>query len=557
MRTIVFGLFLGLLVQGFSTRVEGLQTVTGSAQPGQSVLLLGEPTVASTSNVIQKFFPAQKHSSNPVMRRTEKWEGVGPYLWGSRLMQDQENGELRMWYITYDYRGNFYRWGYATSSDAVHWTKPDLGLEKFEGSLAKNLLPLGPHPEKGTRTVARDPRPETPSHRRYLGVRFTYEGEFISFSPDGLAWLEYPLNPPWHVPSDIIHVMWDERRNCFTAYYKLWEVSGTLLDGSKSGEPFLAYMPTFDTTNHNDGTTSFGGPMVHFQTNGSAQVKRTNFVLRSANQGKDDGGGTSLSGAWVAKRVQAWAESNDGIHWKNEQLILRADKNDPPTSNIQFMFVTQQGSYYIGFLTMHDEAGHFRIQLAWSGDGLRWNRPWRETWLDVGREGSFDSGMVLGPADPIFWKKETWFPYGGFPIRHDSTRQDWQSAIGMAVTRLDGYAAWEANEEVGEIVTQPFHCEGGQLFINAEAKKGSVLVEVMDKQGKAMDRFELGACRSITGDTLEEGNGWVQWKKEKDLGRLKGKEIQLRFRLKNARLYSYRFADDSSVDVPTPRATTH
>ena len=103
----------------------------------------------------------------------------------------------------------------------------------------RNLLPLGPHPEKGTRSIARDPRPETPPERRYLGVRFTYDGELVSFSPDGLKWVEHPKNPVWHVPSDIIHVMWDDRRNAFVAYYKLWELAGTeiLPDGQGAAVP--------------------------------------------------------------------------------------------------------------------------------------------------------------------------------------------------------------------------------------------------------------------------------------------------------------------------------
>ena len=193
---------------------------------GESVLLLGEHTVASTSNLTQRLTPAGRHPANPVMGPTEPWEGVGPYVWGNRLMQDSATGLFRLWYIAYDYAGNHYRWGYATSPDGVAWTKPALGVERFGGAAATNLLPLGPHPEKGTRSIARDPRPETPPERRYLGVRFTYEGEYVSFSPDGVAWQEHPQSPSWHVPSDIIHVMWDERRGGFAAYFKLWELAG-------------------------------------------------------------------------------------------------------------------------------------------------------------------------------------------------------------------------------------------------------------------------------------------------------------------------------------------
>ena len=528
-----------------------------AGQPGESVLLLGEPTVARTKNLTQKFYPARKHSANPVMRRTEKWEGVGPYLWGSRLMQDETTGELRMWYIAYDYAGNFYRWGYATSKDALHWTKPDLGVEKFGDAPATNLLPLGPHPEKGTRSIARDPRPETPADRRYLGVRFTYDGEFVAFSPDGIKWKEHPLSPSWFVPSDIIHVMWDEQRNRFTAYYKLWELAGTEVTASGEVKPFLAYMPTFTNTKLPDGRESFDGPIIHFKPNAAAEVKTQKFVLRAANQGKDDGGGTSLSGAWTAKRVQAWAESDNGIHWRNEQLVLRADKQDPPTANIQFMHVIQHGGYYIGFITMHDEAGHFRTQLTWSGDGLKWNRPWREPWLDIGTGEDFDRGMVTGPVDPIFWEKEMWFPYGGFPIRHDTQETDWISAIGIATLRVDGFAAWEAGAESGELVTQPFGCNGDRLFVNAEAQDGFLHVEVLDENGNLLEGFEASSCSVVTTDTLaKENDGWIRWTKEADLRRVQGKQIQLRFTLQNARLYSFRVADEKSMKRPVPRATT-
>jgi hypothetical protein len=525
-------------------------------KPDESVLLLDDHTVAATTNLTQQFFPASKHPANPVMKRTEKWEGVGPYVWGNRLMQDEKTGDLRLWYIAYDFAGNFYRWGYATSKDAVTWTKPNLGVEQYAGALATNCLPLGAHPEKGTRTIARDPRPQTPPERRYLGVRFTYEGEYISFSPDGIAWKEHPLSPSWFVPSDMIHVMWDAKRNRFTAYFKVWELKGTEITASGEERPFIAHMPTFTDTKLPDRKTSFEGPVIHFRPPAAAEVKKEKFVLRAANQGKDDGGGTSLSGAWSAKRVQTWAESEDGLHWSNEQVVLRADEKDPPTSNIQYMFVMPYGGYYLAFLTLHDEAGFFRIQLAWSADGVHWKREWRKPWLDVGPEGAFDMGMVLGPADPVFWKREMWFPYGGFPIHHDSPDQTWQSAIGLATTRLDGFSAWRAGSEEGKLTTQPLRCDGDRLFVNADASHGSLAVEVLDENGKVIDGFGAEKCRSIKADTLADGaDGWVKWNDSGDLKSLQGKTIQLRFIAKGADLFSFRIGDEKHVDLPVPRAT--
>lgn len=532
---------------------------------GESVLLLGDRTVAGTSQLTQRWIPAAKHPANPLIRRTEAWEGVGPYIWGNRLMQDPQTGELRLWYIAYDFTGNFYRWGYAASSDGLKWDKPNLGVEQYVGMPATNCLPLGPHPEKGTRTIARDPRPETPTERRYLGVRFTYDGEFVSFSPDGIVWEESPLNPVWHVPSDMIHVMWDGNRRKFIAFYKVWELVGRELKpgGPAEGVPFVAHMPTFTPKELGNGTTEFEGPCITFRAPAAAEVASRKFVLRSKGQGADDGGGTSLSGAWNAKRVQAFAESVDGIHWTNEQVVLRADEQDPPTANIQYLFVIPYGGYYLGFVTMHDEAGYFRIQLAYSSDGLTWHRPTREPWLDVGGADAFDRGMVLGPADPILWQREMWFLYGGFPIRHDTKETDWQSAIGMAVARLDGFAAWEAGDEAGELLTQSFICEGDRLFVNAEAQKGSLAVAVLNEHGAAIEGFTAEECQPVTADTLAEGTqdslpsaGWIRWKSQPDLRRLRGRPIQLRFQLKNAKLYSFRIADEATINLPVPRAIT-
>jgi hypothetical protein len=322
------------------------------------------------------------------------------------------------------------------------------------------------------------------------------------------------------------------------------------------GAPFTAHMPTFTPKILGNGTTEFDGPCITFHPPGAATVKNRKFILRSAHQSADDGGGTSLSGDWNAKRVQAFAESADGIHWSNEQVVLRADEKDSPTANIQYFFVIAYGGYYVGFPTVHDENGLFRIQLAFSLDGIKWQRPSRDTWLDVGPKGSFDHGMVLGPADPVIREREMWFPYGGFPIRHDSKDTNWESAIGLATMRLDGFAAWEAANETGELVTQPFQCNGNRLFVNTDAQGGVIRVEVLDERGAPIGGFKSEECQAVSADTLADNNsGWIQWKTEPDLRRLKGKQIQFRFSLQNARLYSFRVADEKTMNLPVPRAT--
>ena len=530
-----------------------------SGKPAESVLLLDQPTVAQTTGLKQEFFPAKKHASNPVLRQSAAWEGVGPYVWGTRLMQDATSKQLRLWYTAYSFQGNAYRMGLATSTDGLRWTKPELNLAKFGDSPGGNWLPVGSHADKGVLSIARDPRPETPPDRRFLGIRFTYDGEFISFSPDGIRWKEYSGNPIWHVPSDIIHVMWDDRRNRFVAYYKVWEVKGIEVRPDGSEQPMVAWMPSFDQKKNSTNTIELSGPRIFFSTNGPAKVERCRLVLRANQQGRDDGGGSSLSGDWTGKRVQAWAESEDGIHWSNEQVVLRADEKDPPTANIQYMFVMQYGGYYLGFLTLHDERGLFSIELAWSEDGLHWTRS-RQPWLEHGPKDAFDSGMVLGPTDPVLSGREMIFPYGGFPITHDSPRQDWQAAIGLATMRLDGFAAWRADKS-GVLVTQPFVCDGDELFVNADEVTGTIRAEVLDTKGKVVKGFEESKCYPIRAgehatDTLQPGEcGWITWRKGK-LSSLRGQRIQLRFLIDRAQVYSFRIATPQTHHLAAPRATT-
>ena len=100
-------------------------------------------------------------------------------------------------------------------------------------------------------------------------------------------------------------------------------------------------------------------------------------------------------------------------------------------------------------------------------------------------------------------------------------------------------------------------CDGDRLFINAEAQNGSVSVEVIDEKGTPLKGLEMQSCRAVVADTLEKTNeGWMQWKREKNLRRVQGKQIQLRFILRNARLYSFRVADEKTIHLPAPHATT-
>ena len=68
---------------------------------------------------------------------------------------------------------------------------------------------------------------------------------------------------------------------------------------------------------------------------------------------------------------------------------------------------------------------------------------------------------------------------------------------------------------------------------------GSVRVEIQDAKGQALPGFLLDDCSELYGDSLEQP---VVWKSNPDLGKLAGKPVRLRFELRDADVYSMRFA---------------
>jgi len=70
-RILCLGLSLALSTNAFAAD-------SIAVKPGDSVLLLDEHTVARTEHLTQNFFPAKKYPQNPLIKRTEDWEGRGP-----------------------------------------------------------------------------------------------------------------------------------------------------------------------------------------------------------------------------------------------------------------------------------------------------------------------------------------------------------------------------------------------------------------------------------------------------------------------------------------------
>ena len=105
--------------------------------------------------------------------------------------------------------------------------------------------------------------------------------------------------------------------------------------------------------------------------------------------------------------------------------------------------------------------------------------------------------------------------------------------------RLDGFASLHADYAVGEMITKPLTFTGKELHLNlATGAAGSVAVEIQDAAGQPLPGFALADCQAITGDDTDRA---LAWKNGADVSALTGKPVRLRWVLKDADVFAFRF----------------
>ena len=105
--------------------------------------------------------------------------------------------------------------------------------------------------------------------------------------------------------------------------------------------------------------------------------------------------------------------------------------------------------------------------------------------------------------------------------------------------RIDGFASLSADYQGGEMTTKAFTFTGDQLEINyATSAAGGIRIEIQDEQGKAIPAYSLNEAQEIIGNEISR---IVLWNGQSDISSLANKPIRLRFVMKDADVYSFRF----------------
>ena len=514
----------------------------------QKQMFLDEYLVEALVGARRVFHTARKHEGNPVIRQDRPWEGQSLHY--GTVFYDDARQRFRMWYTSSVLyadedgkpNGKDRKFLYAESRDGYRWEKPSLGFVEFRGSRDNNILAPANWPSiKGGIFV--DPREQDPSRRYKALAQVAAEGTVpgqlevkrtrvwnLYYSADAFNWVPHPGNPVIR-PSGPAKVNpegepWTRRRG-YQSY--LWGPTATV-----GWDPIRQVYA------------------MHME---NCQHKRCGLRMRLIGR----------------------AESRDLIHWSDPQTIIVPDDRDPAGLHFYSMWATTHEGLYLGMLWNYrpgrrtpEDPLYIWPQFVFSRDGIHWDRRYREPFIRLGEEPAWDS-VTIYAQQPILHGDRFFIFYHGTNFRDRLFREVGgpgpMGAMGVATIPMDGFVSLEPGateagagfnakalgsiedaartdgaEGYAQVITRAFSFSGKRLEVNlAKGPKtgsGEVRVEIL-----AGDYFR------VRGHTFQESDpltrtGIAAWSGRSDLSGLEGQVIKLKFYLKNARLFAFRFLEE-------------
>ncbi|MBC8356381.1 MAG: hypothetical protein H8E66_30755 [Planctomycetes bacterium] len=475
----------------------------------------------------------------PVLKAEEPWEGVYIGVFSPPMWIPDEGIFKQVYECRYDKRGQPHRYALATSKDGVHWEKPKLGLVDFEGSKENNLFPT-PDNRRLVHVVF-DPDDPDPK-RRYKGLLTIPRGRVPVVSSDCLHWRKLDAQLP---SADAGTMAFDRDKRLFMAMLK------------RSNPNTVGR--SYDVSFSND-FINWSKPRFMFGMDKDRDQKMAIDAIRRR-----------LANPALAKPL--FIDPDPAIGWRRPEGTRHIPTWQAECYN--FGVIPYEG-LYLGLITVYyptgqrlpersNADGFNLIQLAMSRDLKEWKRlghrqPFLEpSPLTKGLVGNYDRLQLAAYNGIIQHEDDVRFYYGGLKRRvpqhsrwpdgsprdratlSDSERGDWledtHSAMCLAVWRQDGFVSLNAGKEVGELLTKLFIASGTRLMLNVDVRNGGYAkAELLDADNQPLEGFRLRDCIAVETGGIRQV---ISWKPTADISRLAGKQLRLRFVMKDADLYSF------------------
>jgi len=424
-----------------------------------------------------------------VLRMDRPWEGPGSGIY-STVFKD---GDLYKMYYRGTFPDNYSDKGegqsccYAESRDGIHWERPSLGLHAFDGSSENNIVMKGKIAHNFSPFL--DTKPGIAPAEKYKAVAgYAPEGLFAFVSEDGLRFEPIQEEPIMKHGAFDSHnlAFWDPNRSRYVCYSRYF------------------------ASNHN--------PNIEAPEDSAIFLG----IRAIQNSASDD------FRRWEEPKPNAYGEGVPMEHFYTNATI--------PCPGAEHMYL----SFPMRFMPeRHKVPEHAKVGVSdnvfmSSRDGIRWDRPFLESWMRPGLDRRNWTQRSLIPAWGILETSPEEFSM------YVNERYSWDDSFIRRVTvPRHRFASVHGEYEGAVFTTKPIVVEGDSLILNySTSAPGSVRVGIIDDTGWPAAYFGTEDCDVIYGDELEYK---VTWRGNSDLSKFRGKPIRLKFVLKAADIYALRF----------------
>jgi hypothetical protein len=451
--------------------------------------LFADDFLIESTTLKRTFHQAEYYPANPILKPDKPWEQetyptAMPFSDG--VWYDPADGIFKMWYMG----GYCASICYATSQDGIRWEKPTLDVRPGSNVVFTK--------RRDSTTVWLDLEEKNPE-RRYKLFRYdnaerpetgtSDPAQSLFFSRDGIHWQE--ASPPRWVKGDRSTVFYNPFR-------KVWVYS-------------IRDMAKFVGLDHEI---------------------RSRRYWESADP---------LAGSnWLESHAPLW---------------ISADNLDPrhPEMNIQpelyNLDCVAYESVMLGLFDIwvgqkiHRPKPNY-LAVGFTRDGFHWDRPTHEPFIPVSeRKGDWNWGNVQSAGGCCLVVGDKLYFYVSGRAGEDGSNKSGVCATGLATLRRDGFASMDAGDAEGTLTTRRVTFRGKYLFVNADAAKGELRVEVLDQDGKVIKPFTRSKCTRVRANKTSQV---VRWGWKRDLSVLAGQPVKFRFYLESGKLYSFWVSPDKS-----------
>lgn len=445
-------------------------------------------------NVSRQFHAPTYHAQNPVFEAERPWEfnaNGDPYAapFSGGVWYDETAQKFKMWYSAGGGKTDGLVTCYAESDDGKRWTRPALDVVR-----GTNIVDTAEHDCVSVILDKFEPDPA----RRYkmFCVQFNRRATVsmhLRYSPDGIHWGE-------------TRALSGELYDRCAAYY----------------DPFRRHY------------------VLSLKTINGEVFRRSRAYLA--------GGDPELIVS-LAHRVYDNRSDKFIRYWFNAE---DDDPRHPLFPGIRPQIYNHEAMPYerslLGYFTIwqgpeNDACDSLKIQkrnevlLGWADDGFHWRREFKVPFLAVDEDfDAWNAGNVQSVAGcPVIVGDSLYFYVSG---RHNSKPlHDSNFATGLATLRRDGFVSLRAGATEGVATSRPMVVDGDHLFVNADARRGWLTVEVLDESGAPVPGFGAADCHVVR--RVDSTRREVMWRGGRGLAELRGRDVRLRFRLSEADLYSF------------------